>query len=154
LGLLFLNIVSNPSRYLTILVGDKVWVHDLKLVVTKVRLDLCYLNVLGFIVLFVWSVSKLISRENITGSEYNLLVLWILDESNPLYSLFAYLKTKLFMSWALLALRHELWLNKLDRCILQAVHGKTCVLVADLERASFTRLILNFECLGENELSS
>ena len=55
-----------------------------------------------------------------------------MPESNPLDGLVGNLEAELLVCTGLL-LGHELWLNKLLGSVIHAIHGKTYILVVDLE---------------------
>jgi hypothetical protein len=100
------------------LVDDKLRVHVLELIVSKEGGYLGDLDLSRLIELLVRSVVVLVRRKNVTGSENYPFVLWILDESDPLDGLIAYLEAEFFVSWALLAFRHVLGLDKLRGRVL------------------------------------
>lgn len=61
----------------------------MKLVVSEIRDNLCDLDLARLVEFFEWSIRELMIRENVTCSEDNLFVLWILDKSDPLNSVLA-----------------------------------------------------------------
>ena len=98
LNLLLINIILHSSLDFTLLVCDELSVHVLKLVVSKIRLNLSEFNRTRLVVSNIWSVFKLVGLEWINSHEDDLLVLWIVHVTNPLDSLLVHSESEFLVS--------------------------------------------------------
>lgn len=152
LNLLLINIILHSSLDFTLLVCDELSVHVLKLVVSKVRLNLSEFNRTRLVVSYIWSVFKLVGLEWINSHEDDLFVLWIVHVTNPLDSLLVHGESEFLVSKVLLArFLNILVLNQLVLSILHAPHTKTGVVMIVSHTSATLSLLLNSVSLGKNK---
>jgi hypothetical protein len=152
-SLLFIDILLHSLFDLSLLISNKLSVHILQLVVSKISGNIWEFYRSWLIESEEWSIFKFMSLKWISSNEYNSFVFWVLNMTNPLNSILSHIESELFVSWILLSIFLDiLILDKLSLGIFHAPHCKTFVLMIVFLGSSI-RTFLNSVSLGKYKFS-